>query len=283
MQLLEIIMSSKETEKRRSRLLVGAGTLSAVLIGTFMAFGGPSAIGAIQAAGSIDAVTTVSDVQSENETLREAVAALQSNETLYKEQVQAANGIIAELQADLNDTVATYDGVLAEYDQSLADLQSQNGDLVGQLQELAGRDAAYSTDLESANLLLTEKGAAIEAMTEREAEFLAAIEQANGSVTVLQNELYSSQQQLVNLNAQYTDLQNLVTVLQARELEYQARINQFNQAVQSNSRSGDGGGYEEHGEYEEEGEEHEEYEEEGEEYAEEEEYVEEEEEEEYDD
>lgn len=253
-------MSSSSSEKRKVRLLAGAGTLSLLLVGTFMAFGGTNAVGLISAAGDPNSVTTVDDIQSENASLREVIETMQTNETQYREQIESANDIITQLQSDLTTTTESYDGVLAEYDQSLLGLQQQNSELVSQLTELQVRDAAYAADLEAANSLLTERDGSLDALSARETEFLAALEQANGSITLLQTELNGSQQSLVALNSQNAQLQELVALMQAREQEYINQINSINNAQAASAGSGYGGGGEYEGE--EEGEEYEEEEEE---------------------
>lgn len=240
-------------KKQKLRLLGAAGTLSVLLAGAFMAMGGPSIVSAVRSVGDFNAVVTVEDVQLENEALRAAVTSMQANELQYQEQIDKANQIIEQLQSDLATTAGSYDTVLEEYDQSLADLQAQNAELVGTLTTMQQRDGAYAADLEGANTLLTEKNAAIELLQSRETEYLTAIDQANNSINLIQNELNNSQQAFVNLKFQYDELQSLVTLLQARELEYQARIEEFN------GRAAVQGGYGGEGEHEEEEYEEDEY------------------------
>ena len=193
------------------RNILAAGTLTGLVMVMFFVFG-PG----LQSSEAAADTSAMDAIQAQNAELATVVQNYQAREAAFQQQIEAANQTIQQLQSNTSMTQA-------EYEAALANMQVEGGELETSLV----------------------------AFQERETEYLGMIEAANGTIQDLEASANGLQTQyqtdVQTLQAQNSELAQIVQLMQQREAQYVAQIELANQTIlelQNSAQASYGGEYE---------------------------------------
>ncbi|MEM7125144.1 MAG: hypothetical protein AAF702_02380 [Chloroflexota bacterium] len=233
--------------KSNSRLinLLAAGNILALLMVSFLAFGGrftPSAMAETASSAFSTSLDQVSEAVSLNEAVPSNKAIAANDAPSFEAQLAALQGQNQELRQALRlmeTREADFRQVIAEANETIQGLE----------QSVATTRNVYSTQNQ-------ELGNNVQELATRENEYQSRIATANETIVNLENQLTNTSGTVGTLQAQNNELVSVLQVMQTREAEYQAQIAAANQALAAMQGQGGeaygGGEYEEHeeeGEY----------------------------------
>ena len=248
-------------KRERTKKLLGAGTITGLLLILFFAFGGTSIVSALRQQSPTDTLDqlTASNMalQTANDEMAATLLQMQEREGQYRTQLESANQTIASLESDLATTTDLYD------------------QLVTQVETLQAREATFQTNIRTANASLkqveadvsagvltneeaqaalaqqnAELNSSVQLMQQRESELIALVESANQTITQLNGRVNAQSGEYSALKSQYDEAVNVIQVMQQREQQYAGQINSANQTIanlqaqlQQQANANSGGGY----------------------------------------